>query len=219
MNKTKIILIIASSIDGRIALPSGGNKDIGSFEDKKLLNKSLLEVDATIFGSGTLKAHKSTFLVKEYFEENHFAISSKQPISIVAGNSKGFSNRWLYFKQPIKRWLISSNPINKNNNFYFDKELNFKGSWRKTLEIIYNEGIKTIGLLGGSKLIHSFAKENLIDDIKITIVPKIIGGKFSWIPSIPQVNINEFYNNWKVRSFKKLDTNEIFVHYTRGKRD
>ena len=77
MNQTKITLIIASSIDGRIALPNGDATNFGSIEDKKLLSESLSKVDATIFGAGTLKAHKSTFLVKD--ENNN--ISAQQPVS------------------------------------------------------------------------------------------------------------------------------------------
>ena len=219
MNKTRVILIIASSIDGRIALPNGGNAHLGSIEDKKLLNEALAEVDATIFGSGTLKAHKSTFLVKQFTKGNSYVLASNQPVSIVAGEIKNFSKQWLYFKQPIERWLISSDSISDNNNCNFDKEFLFKDSWRKTLEVIHKEGIKKIALLGGAKLIDSFAKENLIDEIKITIVPKIIGGKYSWISSMKIQNFSKLSNNWTIKSVKEIDTNEIFIHYTREKRD
>ena len=219
MNKTRVILIIASSIDGRIALPNGGNTPIGSIQDKKLLNEALAEVDATIFGSGTLKAHKSTFLVKQFTKGNSYDLASNQPVSIVAGEIKNFSKQWLYFKQPIVRWLISSDSISDNNNYNFDKKFLFKDSWRKTLEVIHKEGIKKIALLGGAKLIDSFAKENLIDEIKITIVPKIIGGKYSWISSMKIQNLSKLSNNWTIKSVKEIDTNEIFIHYTREKRD
>ena len=52
MKKPEIILVIASSLDGRIAYPQGGETHLGSGYDKKLLNKSLTTVDATLFGSG-----------------------------------------------------------------------------------------------------------------------------------------------------------------------
>ena len=219
MNKIKIILIIASSIDGRIAFPHDAKKHLGSIEDKKILNEALQKVDATIFGSGTLKAHTSTFLVKECLEKNLSKISSNQPISIIAGNAQNFSNNWHYFNQPIKRWLVSSNNSKEIKNFNFERQFSFRGSWKKTLEDISKEGVKSIGLLGGSQLINSFNRENLIDEIKITIVPKIIGGKFSWIPYIQEKNKYTTTNNWLIKSFKKLETNEIFIHYTREKRD
>ena len=56
-------MIIASSLDGRIAFPSGGESHLGSKEDRRMLDENLSIVDATIFGLGTLKAHQSTYSV------------------------------------------------------------------------------------------------------------------------------------------------------------
>ncbi len=207
MNRPHITLIIASSLDGRIAFPEGGNKNLGSSEDRVVLNKALKNMDATIFGSGTLKAHKSTFLVKD-----KTGISEKQPISIVAGNIKDFSQNWLYFKQPIIKWSIHSNEIKNDKNLNFQKEFIYQDSWIKTLEILTQEGIKNIALLGGGKLINAFAREDLIDEIKITIVPIMIGGKFTWIP-IQQKE--KFSSNWTIKSIKRLKTDEIFIHYSK----
>ena len=47
----RVIIVIASSLDGRIAFPGGGESHLGSDEDKKILNQNLSMVDATIFGS------------------------------------------------------------------------------------------------------------------------------------------------------------------------
>ena len=64
MKIPKIAIIIASSLDGRIAFPKGGESHIASNKDKRMLDENLSNVDATIFGLGTLKAHQSTYLVK-----------------------------------------------------------------------------------------------------------------------------------------------------------
>ena len=44
MKRPEIILVIASSLDGRIAFPQGGETHLGSEYDKQLLNKSLKKV-------------------------------------------------------------------------------------------------------------------------------------------------------------------------------
>ena len=62
MSIPRVIIVIASSLDGRIAFPSGGESHLGSEEDKKMLNQNLSMVDATIFGLGTLKAVSYTHL-------------------------------------------------------------------------------------------------------------------------------------------------------------
>ena len=213
MKKPNIILVIASSIDGRLSVPINQSTHIGSFEDKKILNNAISKVDATIFGSGTLKVHQSTFLIKKFIDKTKFIIKKSQPISIIAGNPNNFQKEWIYFKQPIKRWLINSKPQQISKNFNFDKEFFYKNSWLQTLANIKNEGIEKIALLGGAKLIHSFMMEDLIDEIKITIVPKIIGGKYMWLPHKTDEKILDFKNEWIIKSFKHLKTNEIFIHY------
>ena len=216
MKKPKIILVIAISLDGRIAFPEGGESHLGSKHDKNLLNKSLNNIDATLLGSGTLKAHKCNYLFKK---RNFFGkikqISKKQPISIVVGNCNNFSKDWLFFRQPLKRWLISSVENIEKSKVNFDKIFYFQNSWNHVLDLLHQEGIKKIALLGGAKLIYSFAKEDLIDEIKITICPRIVGGKFVWIPFEEKNEIYNFDNIWETKKIKVLKSNEIFIHYTK----
>ncbi len=215
MNTPSIEIIIASSLDGRIAFPNGGETHLASDKDKNILNENLSNVDATIFGLGTLKAHQSTYLVKVHCEDGAIKISKNQPISIVASNSKKFSKEWHYFQQPVKRWLISSNKNNKVVNIDFEKEIYYKKSWRETLLSIKKAGINRLALLGGAKLINSFIKEDLIDEIKITIAPRIIGGKYTWIPPEQTDKIFHLKQLWKIKSIRELDENEIYIHYTK----
>jgi len=128
----KVIIVIASSLDGRIAFPGGVESHLGSNEDKKILNQNLSMVDATIFGLGTLIAHQSTYLIKNLNDNDEVNISKSQPISIVASNSKKFNSNWKYFRQPIRRWLISSSKVDNSSNNEFEKELFFEDSWKKT---------------------------------------------------------------------------------------
>ena len=216
MKRPEIILVIASSLDGRIAFPQGGETHLGSEYDKQLLNKSLTKVDATLFGSGTLKAHQSTFLIKKnQFFKKRQEISVNQPISIIAGNSKNFLKNWKYFNQPITRWLISSDRNINDSKVNFDKTLFYENSWLYTLNILRKEGIKRIALLGGTQLIYSFFKEDLIDEIKITICPKVIGGQYAWIPFKNKNEIFNLKNRWTIKMTKVLKTSEVFIHYTK----
>ena len=148
MSIPRVIIVIASSLDGRIAFPEGGESHLGSQEDKRMLNQSLAMVDATIFGLGTLKAHESTYLIKNHNENNKAKISNSQPISIVASNSKKFNRNWRYFRQPIRRWLISSNKVNNSSSIEFEKQLYYENSWGETLISLKNQGINNLALLG-----------------------------------------------------------------------
>jgi len=209
----RVTIVIASSLDGRIAFPEGGESHLGSEEDKRMLNQSLSMVDATIFGLGTLKAHESTYLIKNLNENNEAKISKKQPISIIASNSKKFNRNWKYFRQPIRRWLITSNKVDNLLNNDFEKELLFENSWERTLISLKKQGINNLAIIGGAKLINSFIKEDLITDIKITIIPQIIGGNYTWIPPEKSKDIFNVKRLWEIKSINNLMNNEIHIHY------
>jgi len=209
----RVIIVIASSLDGRIAFPKGGESHLGSEEDKKMLNQTLSMVDATIFGLGTLIAHKSTYLIKNLNNNDEVNISKSQPISIVASNSKNFNSKWKYFRQPIRRWLISSSKVDNSLNNDFEKHVFFENSWSKTLISLKKQGINDLALLGGAKLINSFIKEDLVTDINITIIPQIIGGKYTWIPPEETNEIFNLKRIWEIKSIKNLMNNEIHIHY------
>ena len=213
MSIPRITIVVASSLDGRIAFPEGGESHLGSEEDRKMLDQNLSMVDATIFGLGTLKAHESTYLIKNHNRNNEAKISKSQPISIVASNSKKFNSNWKYFRQPIRRWLISSSKVDNSSNNDFEKQLFFEDSWSKTLISLKKQGINDLALLGGAKLINSFIKEDLITDIKITIIPRIIGGRYTWIPPEQTNAIFNLKRPWEIQSIKNLMNNEIHVHY------
>ncbi len=213
MSIPRVTIVIASSLDGRIAFPEGGESHLGSEEDKKMLNQNLSLVDATIFGLGTLKAHESTYLIKNLNKNNEAKISKSQPISIIASNSKKFNRNWKYFRQPIRRWLITSNKVDNLLNNDFEKELFFENSWERTLISLKKQGINNLALLGGAKLINSFIKEDLITDIKITIIPQIIGGNFTWIPPEQSKDIFNIKRLWEIKSINNLMNNEIHIHY------
>ena len=219
MSIPRVTIVIASSLDGRIAFPEGGESHLGSEEDKRILNTNLSMIDATIFGLGTLKAHQSTYLIKNRYETNEVKISKSQPISIVASNSKKFNRNWKYFRQPIRRWLITSNKVDNSSNNNFEKQIFFENSWGETLISLKKQGINDLALLGGAKLINSFLKEDLITDIKITIIPKIIGGKYTWIPPEQSNEIFNLKRLWEIKSIENLMNNEIHIHYKKFKRN
>ena len=110
MKKKWVKLVLASSIDGRIAYPEGGKTQLGQSGDRLVLEESLAWSDATLIGGGTLRAHQNTCLIHNYELIKHRTSKgrSEQPIAIVISNQKDFCKDWPFFKQPIKRWLICS---------------------------------------------------------------------------------------------------------------
>ena len=50
---------------------------------------------------------------------------------------------------------------------------------KELMNYLYNKGIKTLLLEGGSTLNFSMFKEKLIDEVRVCLAPMIVGGKDS----------------------------------------
>ena len=114
--KTPLIrLVLAVSLDGRLAFPSGAATHLGREGDRQFLEKSLAWADGTLIGGGTLRAHKNTCLIhnQELIKTRISEGRSKQPTAIVISRQPKFCNSWPFFQQPIQRWLISPEEISR----------------------------------------------------------------------------------------------------------
>ena len=223
MNKIWIKVVLVISLDGKIALPNGKKSDLGGIGDKKVLEESLAWADATLMGSNTLRKHQSTCLIykEELINQRIKNKRSKQPICIVISNRINHNLNWPFFKQPIKRWLISSASKEKNlfNPKYYENIIHTKDNWSETMSELFNAGLKKIVVLGGAELIGSLLIENQIDELQLTITPKILGGNYSWVPhNLKDLPIELSQpNTWLLKETKTLEENELMLRYHKNK--
>ena len=221
MKKQWIKLVIASSIDGRIAYPSGGKTQLGQSGDRMVLEESLAWSDGVLMGGQTLRDHQSICIIKNksLIKQRILEGKNEQPISLIASNKVNFSTNWLFFKQPVERWLLQKK-IELNDNQLIDKfhkHINLKLKWRDSLDDLNHKGISNIVLLGGAKLISNFLIEDLIDELQITITPYLLGGNYCWVST----NLNSFNklikdsNKWVLKESKILGNNELLIRYFR----
>ena len=223
MKKQWVKLVLASSIDGRIAYPEGGKTQLGKSGDRLVLEESLAWSDGILIGGQTLRAHKSICIIKnkDLIKKRVLEGKAEQPISLVASNQIDFPINWLFFKQPVERWLLQKQ--NKKNESTmpkgFNKRIHLKFRWRDSLDDLYQKGFSKIVLLGGANLISSFLKEDLINELQITITPHLLGGSYCWVSSKLN-NLNSIMNqsnNWILKESKKLGNNELLIRYFRNK--
>ena len=222
MKKTWVRLVLASSIDGRIAYPEGGKTQLGQSGDRLVLEESLAWSDGILMGGQTLRDHRSICIIKNQslIKQRIFEGKDEQPISLVVSNQIDFPVNWLFFKQPVQRWLLQKQTkLNENqlpNGFH--KLMNLKLKWRDSLNDLNQEGLSKIVLLGGPNLISYFIIEDLINELQITITPHILGGSYCWVSSELN-NLNEIIkenNGWTLKESKKLGNNELLIRYFRN---
>ena len=222
MKKQWVKLVLASSIDGRIAYPEGGKTQLGQSGDRLVLEESLAWSDGILMGGQTLRDHQSICIIKNksLLKQRISEGKHEQPIALLASNQNSFPVNWLFFKQPVQRWILQSqerkNELLMPNGF--DKKINLKITWRDSLEDLKQKGIEKIVLLGGANLISAFLLEDLIDELQITITPHLLGGGYCWVSSELR-NLNTIMNkknNWILKESKKLGNNELLIRYFRN---
>tara|TARA_B100000700_G_scaffold231827_1_gene256629 strand:- start:1147 stop:1824 length:678 start_codon:yes stop_codon:yes gene_type:complete len=222
LTKPWVKLVLASSIDGRIAYPEGGKTQLGKSGDRLVLEESLAWSDGTLMGGQTLRDHRSICIIKNksLIQQRLSQGKDEQPISLIASNQIDYPVNWLFFQQPVKRWLLQ-NYEKKNENILpngFHKRINLEHTWRHSLENLYTQGLSKIVLLGGAKLISAFLIEDLINELQITITPRLIGGDYCWV-SHELRNLNlilDNSNHWFLKENKELGDNELLVRYIRN---
>ena len=222
MKNQWVKLVLASSIDGRIAYPEGGKTQLGKSGDRFALEESLAWSDGILMGGQTLRDHQSICIIKNksFLKQRISEGKHEQPIALLASNQINFPVNWLFFKQPVQRWLLQNQ--NKNNELMlpngFDKKINLKITLRDSLYELNQKGIEKIVLLGGANLIAAFLLEDLIDELQITITPHLLGGEYCWVSSKLR-NLNTIMNkknNWILKESRKLGNNELLIRYFRN---
>ncbi len=223
MDTPWVRLVLAISLDGRLALPKGGKTHLGNKGDRRVLEESLAWSDATLIGGGTLRAHGNTCLIHdlELIEKRKSEGRSEQPITVVVSSQKQFCPEWPFFKQPIQKWLLTSESTSVDTHalLNYERVLKIHRTWSKSLNQLKEAGLSRLVLLGGAELVGSFMHADQIDELQLTLTPKIIGGEYTWIPyrmeNLPTVLSNP--DSWHLKENDPLNENELLLRYFRNR--
>ena len=174
-------LVLAVSLDGRIAPPEGGAAQLGGPGDRQVLEQALAWADATLIGAGTLRAHQCTCLIREQalLDQRRRQGRSLQPEAVVVSRSGGFQPDWRFFSQPLKRWLLSPHPVARAG---FDGWIEQGETWSASLQTMVRRNLKRIVLLGGARLAASLLAADQVDVLQLTLTPRLLGGGHGWMP-------------------------------------
>ncbi len=176
-----IIMKVASSLDGKIAVSTGDSKWITCEKARRYAHKLRRICDAILIGKNTV--------LKDNPELTCRLVKGKNPIRIVLDTYLSLTLNYKIFS-PDQR--DTKTIIACGEDAPFEKEELFKKIgvevWRlpvkKTkvdvralVERCYENGISSILIEGGAKIHGSFLEENLIDEVFYFVGPVIIGDK------------------------------------------
>src|SRR4030042_2527699 len=202
MNRPHVIINCAMSLDGKIASPAGKQMKLSCEEDLKRMYNLRNDSDAVLIGIGTVLSDDPKLTVKEKYVRN-----PKQPIRIVLDTYCRTPIDALVVNDAAKTLVVIGKDSNKkflNNVELIKCKIDEKGliDLENLIQILKDKGIKKLMVEGGSTVIGSFLKSNLVDDMFVYVAPMIIGGINS--PTLVK-NIDENIN-LKFVEIKKINT-------------
>jgi len=210
-----VILSAAISIDGKIATKTGDSK-LSSKQDSIRLHKLRSKVDAILVGKNTVAVDDPLLTVRH--------TKGKNPIRIVL-DSKGTlsdKSKILQTSDKIKTIIVVSKKITKSNNNRLSKfpvelivtgesSVNIKSLLRK----LSAKKIKTILVEGGGTINWEFIKQNIFDELIVTLSPFLIGGNNA-ISLVEGQGFDKISKspNLRLKSVKRLK-NHLVLHYVK----
>ncbi|HSG83398.1 MAG TPA: 2,5-diamino-6-(ribosylamino)-4(3H)-pyrimidinone 5'-phosphate reductase [Nitrosopumilus sp.] len=178
MEKSKpyVILSAAISIDGKISTRTGNSK-LSSTEDFVRLHKLRAKVDGILIGKNTAIKDNPLLTVRH--------TRGKNPVRIIL-DSKGeipIKSKILQTSNKIPTIIAVSKQITKSNLQKLNKfpvEIISTGEKSVNLKLLlkklFQKNITTILVEGGGTIHWEFIKQNLFDELIITISPFLLGG-------------------------------------------
>lgn len=224
IESNSVTAILAMSIDGKISTASDQPARFNSKADLEHLESQIARYDAIVFGGNTLRAYGTSLVIKnpQLLKQRQENNQPLQPLNIVCSPSGNLYPTLPFFSQSLPRALLTTpqglinwrkNIKNTINNDHFFEQIfifNTPFNWQNILTELSNLNYKKIAILGGSQLISSLLKENLIDDLWLTICPLIIGTKTA--TNLLDNNLFSSSIELKLIEVKQIEQ-EIFLHY------
>ena len=210
-----VILSAAISIDGKISTNIGNSK-LSSTSDTIRLHKLRSKVDAILIGKNTLLQDNPLLTVRY--------VKGKNPIRIILDSTGSIptNSRIIKTSNDVQTIIAVSKKINKKNLLRLQKlpvEVIISGENSINLKLLLkklsDKKIKTILVEGGGTVNWEFIKNNLFNELIITLSPFLIGGTDS-ISFVEGKGFAKISNspNLKLKSIKRLK-NYLVLNYVK----
>ncbi|MEH2196010.1 MAG: RibD family protein [Nostoc sp.] len=234
-------VVLAMSVDGKIADFRRSPARFGSRVDKAHLEKQIAASDAVLFGAGTLRAYGTTLTVSDPTLVELRAKEGKppQPVHIVTTHSANLNPEINFFKQPIRRWLLTTKAgtllwkrrlqtlpstirtgtqeCSPEFSPEFEQILVFETPTREidisaALRHLANIDITRLVVLGGGELVASLLGLDLIDELWLTVCPLILGGNTAPTPAGGKGFLSDLAPKLQLLEVHTVEQ-EVFLHY------
>ncbi len=172
MNRPKVIINAAMSVDGKIALVGGKRIKISDEEDFRRVHQLRSSVDAILVGINTILKDDPKLTVKEKFVKN-----PKNPVRIILDSKLRIPEDARVLHQSGRTIIATTeNSLNRKINAEIIRCGKNRVDLRCLLNELWKRGIKSVLVEGGGEVISSFLQEGLVDELTVFVGSVVIGG-------------------------------------------
>lgn len=213
-------VVLATSVDGKIADRLRSPARFGSPADRHHLETQIAQADATLFGAGTLRAYGTTLPVTQaqLLAARQQRGQPAQPIQIVCSQTGNLSPSLRFFHQPVPRWLLTTaagaQAWHDTPQFHrvLVAERDGQLNWTEALAQLSQSGVQRLVVMGGGTLVAALLAEDLVDELWVTVCPLVLGGREApalvegpgWAEALaPRLRLMD----WRSQE------DEVFLHY------
>jgi 5-amino-6-(5-phosphoribosylamino)uracil reductase len=192
-------VVLAMSLDGKIAGADRSPARFGSKADKHHLELQIAQADAVLFGAATLRAYGTTLPIRQprLLQQRQRQAKPPQPTQIVCSGSGNLDRQWPFFQQPVPRWLLTTQSGAQNwqpgaefervivaNSTIANSTVANSGTgssdrvhWQTALLMLRELEVQRLTVLGGGEIVGALVAAQAIDELWITVCPLLLGGK------------------------------------------
>ena len=217
MIRPELRLVLAVSLDGRLAPAGGGAAQLGGSGDRRALEEALVWADACLIGAQTLRLHGSTCLIRqpELVAQRQAAGRPAQPLAIVVSRSGRFAPELPFWSQPLERWLLQALGPDPAPALQpgFSRLLQWS-TWPGALAALAAAGIQRLVVLGGAQLAASLLAADCLDVLQLTLCPLLLAGTHHWLPAGAPIGD---LGGWQLEQHRALGGDELLLRYRRSR--
>jgi len=176
---------MAMSLDGKINTSRREDIVLGSKHDRRLMDELRAKVEAVIVGAGTVKHDGHPILMRyaDLLEKRRESGLPPHPVNIVLSRKLDVpSTREFFHNSKTQKIVFTTRSAPASRVKRFSKLAEVVVLPKRTLspsdvlEDLRRREFKRVLVEGGGELHFAFARDNVIDDIYVTLTPRLIGG-------------------------------------------
>ena len=187
MDRPYVTMNMAMTADGKITSAKRELPAFSSRQDKKMMDKYRAEADAILVGAGTLRADDPPLHVRDGEMREYRAALGKPEalLNVLVTASASIDPTSRFFSEGLSSGRIVATvedaPADRLARLKEVAELWVVGrgrvDLRELLRRLAERGVERLLVEGGGELNWGFVRDDLVDELYVTIAPALLGGR------------------------------------------